>query len=127
MKIGKECNRNTNSFCDLLRVERSNMSKFDYTTFYGGYDVLAVSKEKHTREEAIEIAKQELYCSKPCYLAIGDGFARHRAGINEDNEPCVGWWLEYHEHKRSCPCWVFHLTPNKEEKFFKGYEYIELN
>lgn len=36
------------------------MSKFDYAIFYGGYDSLAVSKEKYTKEEAIEIAKVEL-------------------------------------------------------------------
>lgn len=33
------------------------MSKFDYGIFYGGYYDLAVSKEKYTKEEAIEIAK----------------------------------------------------------------------
>lgn len=33
------------------------MSKFDYDSFIGGYDVLAVSKEKYTKEQAIEIAK----------------------------------------------------------------------
>lgn len=103
------------------------MSKFDYASFVGSYDTLAVSKEKYTKEQAIEIAKKELYLGVPCYLAMGDGFAIHRAGINEDGEPCVGWWLEYNERRRSCPCWVFHLTPNKDEKFFKGYNYIQLN
>jgi hypothetical protein len=104
------------------------MSKFEYGSFYGGYDNFAVSKQKFTKEEAIEIAKKELCYGNPkhTYLAVGTGFVRHRAGINEDGEPCVGWWLEYSEHKRSCPCWVFHLTPNKEEKFFKEYEYIKL-
>lgn len=87
------------------------MSKFDYGIFYGGYDKLAVSKERYTKEEAIEIAKRELawYNSEtPYYLSIGDGFVRHRAGRNEDGEPCVGWWIEYKECKRSCSCWVFH-------------------
>jgi hypothetical protein len=103
------------------------MSKFNYMNFVGGYDSFAVSKEKYTKEEAIDIAKKEMYLGNPCYLAVGEGFVRHRAGIDEDNKPRVCWWLEYREHKRSCPCWVFHLTPNKNEKFFKGYEYIELN
>jgi len=103
------------------------MSKFDYMSFVDGYDTFAVSKEKFTKEEAIEIAKVEMESiHKPYFIAIGSGYVRHRAGINEDYEPCVGWWLEYEEHKRSCPCWVFHLTPNKEEKFFKGYEYIHI-
>ena len=35
------------------------MSKFEYASFYGGYDEVAVSKEKFSKEEAIEIAKQE--------------------------------------------------------------------
>lgn len=101
------------------------MSKFDYDIFHGGFDELAVSKQRYNKEQAIEIAKQEFEYHKSKYVAIGDGFARHRAGINEDNEPCVGWWLEYKEHKRSCPCWVFHTTNNKDETFKEDYEYID--
>ena len=29
------------------------MSKFDYGTFFGGYDNFAVSKEKYTKDQAI--------------------------------------------------------------------------
>lgn len=101
------------------------MSKFDYMRFNGGFDDLAVSKEKYSKEEAIKIAKMEFEHRKHKYLAIGEGFVRHRAGVNEDNEPCVGWWLEYREYKRSCPCWVFH-TANNNNEIFKDYEYIEL-
>lgn len=101
------------------------MSKFNYEIFYGGYDTLAVSKEKYTKEQAIAIAKRELESfKKPCYLAIGEGFVRHRAGINEDGEPCVGWWIEYSEHKRSCPVYVFHITDNVDEHFKEDYEYL---
>lgn len=101
------------------------MSKFDYSIFYGGYDELAMNKEKYTKEQAIEIAKVELERNKkPYYIAVGNGYARHRAGVNEDGEPRVGWWLEYSEHKRSCPCWVFHVTADKNESHAKGYEYI---
>lgn len=39
------------------------MSKFDYEKFSGGYDVFAVSKEKYTKEQAIEIAKVKLFQS----------------------------------------------------------------
>ena len=111
-------------------VKEVNMSKFDYASFSGGYDIFAVSKEKYTKEEAIEIAKSVICYGNPKYpyLAVGNGYVRHRAGINEDNKPCVGWWLEYHEHKRSCPAWVFHLATTKDERFFKDeYEYIKLN
>lgn len=101
------------------------MSKFDYAGFYGGYDELAVSKERYTKEQAIEIAKAELERNKkPYYIAVGDGYVRHRAGVNEDHEPCVCWWLEYEEHKRSCPCWVFHVAVDKNEPHRKDYEYI---
>lgn len=104
------------------------MSKFEYDTFYGGYDILAVSKEKYTKEEAIELAKVELeHDEEPYYLAVGSAFVRHRAGVNEDHEPCVGWWLEYKEHKRSCPCWVFHIAFTLIKPFRdEGYEYIEI-
>ena len=104
------------------------MSKFDYENFYGeGIDYFAVSKEKFTKEQAIEIAKMELESiGKPYYIAIGDGYARHRAGISDDGEPCVGWWLEYEEHNRSCPCWVFHRTANKNEKWNEEYKYIHV-
>ena len=101
------------------------MSKFEYGIFFGGYDTLAVSKEKYSKEEAIEIAKTELESiSKPYYIAVGTGYVRHRAGVNEDNEPCVGWWIEYSEHKRSCPAFLFHKTNNIFEPHCKDYEYI---
>lgn len=101
------------------------MSKFEYGAFYGGYDIFAVSKEKYTKEQAIDLAKEEYtYVTKPFFLAIGDGYVRHRAGRNEDGEPCVGWWLEYKEHKRSCPCWVFHKAYSTDERFSRDYEFI---
>lgn len=104
------------------------MSKFEYNSFFGGYDEFAVSKEKYTKDEAIKIAIVETARrKKPYYLAIGDCFVRHRAGVNAEHEPCVGWWLEYTEHKRSCPCWGFHTLPINAYLDFKnekGYEHI---
>jgi hypothetical protein len=103
------------------------MSKFDVSHFYGGFDSLAVSKEKYSKEQAIEIAKVELESfNKPYFIAIGNGFTRHRAGRNEDGEPCVGWWLEYDDNTKSCPVWCFHKANNKTETFNKDYEYIEV-
>ena len=102
------------------------MSKFDYGIFHGGFDELAVSKEKYSKEEAIEIAVKELLDGcliNLSYLAIGEAFVRHRAGTNEEHEPCVCWWLEYEEHKRSCPCWVFHTTSDINEHHKEDYEY----
>lgn len=61
---------------------------------------------------------------KPYYITVSDEYVRHKARVDEDHEPCVGWWLEYSEHKRSCPCWVFHVAIDKNETHSKGYEYI---
>ena len=101
------------------------MSKFEYANFYEGYDNFAVNKEKYTKKQAIEMYKTESEHTKAKYIAVCEAFVRHRAGINGDNEPCVGWWLEYIEHKRSCAVFAFHTTNNKNEKF-KDYEYYEL-
>lgn len=35
------------------------MSKFDYMRFNGGYDDLAVSKQRYRKDEAIQIANME--------------------------------------------------------------------
>jgi len=103
-------------------------SKFDFNIFYGGYDSFAVSKQKYTKEQATELAKIELEThEKPYYIAVGSGFVTHRAGINEDGEPGVGWWLEYKEHERSCPAWVFHRTTDSVEWDNKEYECIEVS
>ena len=107
-------------------------SKFDNDSFIGGLDDYAVNKMKYTKEQAIEIAKRELgWSSREYYLAIGEGFVRHRAGMNEDYEPCVGWWLEYEEHKTSCPAYVFHVIAPKNIEFckehHKEYEYVLVN
>jgi len=105
------------------------MSKFNYDVFIGDYVALAVSKEKYTKAQAVEIAKVELESiNKPYYIAVGNGFVRHRAGVNEDSKPCVSWWLEDMEHSRSCPCWVFHKAkvPDYDSHSFKNYEYIHV-
>jgi hypothetical protein len=105
------------------------VSKFEYESFVGGYDECAVSKEKFTKEEAIEIFKKE-YCyqdaSKYPYIAIGNAYAKHRAGRNEDGDCVVGWWLEYADNGRNCPVWCFHSAKTTEEYFCKDYEYILL-
>mgnify|MGYP000846022721 CR=1 FL=1 len=104
------------------------MSKFTFEVFCGGYDSLAVSKERYTREQAIEIAKDEIgYAGRDYALAIGDCFVVHRAGINEDGEPCVGWWLEYSQRNRSCPAWAFHIAHSPANHCLEnGYEHIHV-
>jgi hypothetical protein len=102
------------------------MSKFESCEFYGGYDDYAVSKEKFTKEQAIEkykLEKENMKGKGEC-VAVCDAYVRHRAGINEDKEPCVGWWLEYKDYGRSCPVWCFHKA--KKHEIFKDYEYITI-
>lgn len=103
------------------------VSKFDNEQFYGGYDEVAISKQKYTKEEAIDIAIKEYFdYRKTGYLAVGNGFVRHRYGVNEDGEPMSGWWLEYDEYKTSCPCYIFHWAKSKDEWDNKSYEYFPL-
>lgn len=91
------------------------MSKFDKDVFYGDYTCFCVSKERYSKEEAIEIAKVELESvKKPYSISMYEAFVKHRAGVNEDHEPCVGWWLEHTDRGRNCPVWVFHKTFNND-------------
>jgi hypothetical protein len=91
------------------------MSKFDYGSFSGGYDEFAVNAEKYTYEEAIKIFEEEYdYKNNKVGSEIGqyivsNAFVKWRAGINEDHEACVCWWLEYTKRpKGSCPVYAFH-------------------
>ena len=82
------------------------MSKFDHEVFYSeGGTFAGVSKEKYTLEEATEIAKRELGASAT--LLEVECVARHRAGVDDDGTPCVGWFLDGGSLPRSCPVWVF--------------------
>ena len=85
----------------------SKKSKFDYGYFDGnGYHHFAVNAGKYTKEEAIKIYERELYFDRP-YL-VEESHVKWRAGINEDYEPCVGWWFDYHpSEKRSVEVWAF--------------------
>lgn len=100
------------------------MSKFEHGVFYGGFDEYAISKEKFTKEQAIERCKVE-FGGRNGTLAIGSAWVRHRAGRNEDSEPCVGWWIEYEQHPRSCPVWVFHFGRSGVSHLDNAYEYID--
>lgn len=103
------------------------MSKFDYAIFYGGYDNFAVSKEKYTKEQAIELYRIECNNTQNMKIAITNAFVRHRVGWNENNERCCGWWLEYKEHSRSCPVYAFHKVLGEMPKELEGeYEWIDL-
>lgn len=83
-------------------------SKFQYVMFYDGEEILAVSKEKYSKEEAIEIAKDELErldSEKPYFICINDGFVT------------------------SCPCWVFTVTSKdaNPDDFKDAVDYIVID
>ena len=84
-------------------------SKFDYGCFYGGYHEFAVNSGKYTKEEAIKIYEEEsnfIWYKNP--YVIENAHVKWRAGINEDGEPCVGWWFDYApKEKRSVEVWAF--------------------
>lgn len=98
------------------------MSKFEYMCFMDadGIDLLAVNKEKYTKEEAIKIAKRELDYNSSFKLAVAEDkyYVRHRAGRNIYGELYVGWYLEEEQYKRSCPVYVFKLL--RKEGFKNG-------
>jgi len=82
-------------------------SKFDYGYFSGGYHHFAVNAAKYTEEEAKKIYQDEYYYPDSPYL-IEKSHVKWRAGINEDNEPCVGYWFDYSPtEKRSVEVWAF--------------------
>lgn len=84
------------------------MSKFDFDCFTGDYPI-AVSKERYTEQEAIEIAKCELDTDE---IEILSGYVHYGFGI-DDNDPCAKarntWWLTISKGcpKRCCPVWAF--------------------
>lgn len=82
------------------------MSKFDFEAFTGDYP-LAVSKERYTEQEAIEIARNGLGVDE---VEKCDAFVRFGYGVDDDDisaEVRNTWWLEWHKTKRCCPVWAF--------------------
>lgn len=102
------------------------MSKFEYG--WSDDNTYAVSKERFSKQEALEMFKEELnYIKEPYYVQIEDAYIRHRAGVTDKNEPRVGWWIEYTNHKRNCPVWLFRKVIKENVKRNTNYEYIYVN
>lgn len=109
------------------------ISRFEDGHFRGGKGEYAVSAQKFTKEQAIEKAKVEceLPYAKDYYICIMDGFVRWRTGVDEGGERQIGWWLEYDEHRRSCPVYIFYLVRESELERDKNWgawerEYIKM-
>lgn len=106
----RDFNMEEGCLMDFKIVEKTRASKFDTELFYDGDTaILAVSKQRHTLEDALLIASQEFGINEAQVKVLprSDQWVKFRAGINEDGEPTVGWWIESKDNGRSCPCWCF--------------------
>lgn len=94
-------------------------SKFDYGSFYGGYDEFAVNAQRFTLEEATKLLEKELEVDANDWV-MSKAFVKWRAGVDEDHEKCVGWWLEYKQREKgSCPVYAFHRKQYHRESLAK--------
>lgn len=88
------------------------ISKFEHDAFWDDWNgkwLFAVSKQKYTIEEARRLFAIETD-NKAEFCQTQDAAVCWRAGINENGDPCVGWWLEMDKdgtEPRCCPVWVF--------------------
>lgn len=92
-------------------------SKFDYCSFYGGYHHFAVNAGKYTLDEAKKVYEEECsYAFNKTPYVVEESHVKWRAGINEDYEPCVGWWFDDNpKEKRSVKVWAFRHEYKKEK------------
>lgn len=91
-------------------------SSFDSDIFYSEdfCNVAGLSKQRYTKEEAVEAWKTKLFGEDLPHV-IEDAFIRHRAGSIE-GKPTVGWWLEFEEYKTSVPAWYVRKKEEWEEE-----------
>lgn len=84
-------------------------SKFEYDWFFDGcsYGYFCVNKSKYTQEQAIALFEQETSGQSPKEIKCAT--VRFGAGIDEDGEKRVCWWIDEESPeaaKRRCPVWV---------------------
>ena len=82
------------------------MSSFDFDVFDGDYP-LAVSKERYTFHEALDIAISELGTQN---LAVKEMYVYYGYGADDDisEKPRNNWWLVSEKPKqRGGPVWAF--------------------
>lgn len=103
------------------------ISKFDHDYFYSDFGEYAFNKQKYSEQQAVQLFRVENGCPDSD-IAVCDAFVIHRAGINDDNEPIVGWWLEYEDKGRSCPVYAMHIKDNNfDYSEFKEYRFHTVN
>lgn len=103
------------------------MSKYEYGVFHGDYMCFTANKEKFTKEQALKIAKFELDMTNGTVI-VGSAYVRHRAGVDEDCRPCVGWWLEFQPAGRCCDVWLIipYIVKMYYPKSFETFERVKL-
>ena len=83
------------------------MSSFDYDVFDGDYP-LAVSRERYTFHEALDIAISELGTQN---LEVKDMYVYYGLGVDDYGppKPRKSWWLtsSCKPKNRGCPVWAF--------------------
>lgn len=90
-------------------MPKAKLSKFNYGVFVdGSRQYVAVSMQRYTFEEAVRIASEQLGVDySNCSFAYNEAWVMHRAGVDEDGNKIVGWWMENIYRPRCCPCWIF--------------------
>lgn len=99
------------------------LSKFVTGRFFGGYDEYAVNAQKFSESAAIFTAEDEegiVIGEEPGRYTMSKAFVKWRAGIDNDGDKCVGWWLEYTKRKKgSCPVYAFHKNGGIKDKEYR--------
>ncbi|MCI8999658.1 MAG: hypothetical protein HFJ26_01675 [Clostridia bacterium] len=100
---------NAYKFWIKLEGVRFRVSKFNYDVFYDeeGQCIIAVSKQKYSKEQAVELAKRELNTEK-IIPSEEEMYVRYGLGTM-DEEKKQGYWLECRKTKISIPVWSFKI------------------
>ncbi|MCV2520381.1 hypothetical protein QQG09_08310 [Melissococcus plutonius] len=87
-------------------------SKFDYDVFIGGFNgLMGFNKQMYTKESALKVWRLKQMLDEDTPYIIEDAFVRYRFVVDEDNEPCNGWWLEWRDHgHKSVPVWSIMIS-----------------
>lgn len=99
------------------------MSKFDYNVFFGDKTYLCISKERYTKEQAIEVAIEEEFINEENSTYLSTGYVRFGYGTDDEGEHRATWWLQFNKPKKGCEVWCFcsHIY-----SYDKDYEKIEV-
>lgn len=80
-------------------------SSFDYNWFWDGmaYNMLCVNSDIYSKEQAIQIFKDENDNTYP--MEITQGYVRYGYFLNDDGEKFNCWVFEEENGRNRCPVW----------------------